>query len=472
MSEPTLEDIDELARILIYVYINESSSERNVKITNLALPCIYELIVEPRYEFISILEILYEGILDDDPLLKSTIDELRNKIKAWILGSENEYFTRQYWPTKSNIRKVPPEIDNFFMEELGHNYIHYEKKYLRPKSESERKKLQVEVSEIKKGYLNDWLNPTSKPKKIIIKAPSAKETKEKQKKQEEEEEFTSKFKVSFKEKEHMSFAPGGLAKGAILNPDGTINEKLTKAQEYIDLKYIQGIDETKKQDKERYEQIFRAYRDITGEELSTEIQDSILNLWQGGYYSDNPESEDIVNTVEKHEKLTMLISGISAKNSRLILQTYILCLYMGKDVYTIYSIINKVGDGISPSDVRDTNRPSLRVQKTMNPIFVELILPNDLIRIRKNWEKLIYPDINMDDLIQYITNNDDIQYKQKAQIIEKIKDLYGELFEAKNPHGGLDLTRRISIEEFARKISKLIKLKIGVSEIIALLKYR
>jgi len=458
-----IERIDQLVKLLLPVFKNGEM------IVEFLIPCIQRLLVEPRYELISMLDVLYERILDNEPSMKAKIMDVSNRIKYWILGSENKNFTKKYW--NSNKHVIPKPIKEIFMESIGSDINKFLELYMNPSNEDDEVILQTEIEERTQSYINNWISISSTPKKIFMDEPMnlLQQQVERQKQLDAEREFNKDFKTSFKDRERTTFKSKGLTETEYIDPlTGKVNESMTRQQKFIDLKYVEGIDEVKKSDKERFVSIFYNFEKETGITISEETKRKILNLWHGEFYDKSgPESDDIMSVVEKYN-LKARIPKQSGETSKIILQSYIVGLILDQDIYTIYSVVNDVSEEIiSPDIVYDKNnkKPSSGVLQILNPIFENINFTEELGVIRINWEKMIFPDIDISRLINRI-NKANFSKQIKYKIIAGISELTENIS-----------TKGLTIEKFAKKVYDIIdeqhiKKFISVKEIMELLNYK
>jgi len=109
-------------------------------------------------------------------------------------------------------------------------------------------------------------------------------------------------------------------------------------------------------------------------------------------------------------QLPLKITNVNNDVSRLILQTYIIALFLGLKVFDIYTIVQNfvhlnpliTNTSISPATIYLNNKPTPSIQKILDPIINKLYLNEEDIIIRTNWCKMCYPPISIDKLIKYI----------------------------------------------------------------------
>jgi hypothetical protein len=239
-------------------------------------------------------------------------------------------------------------------------------------------------------------------------------------------------------------------------------------KQMIDLKYIDSVQEIKKGDSDRFVKIFFEFEKKNGF-ISKPIKDIITGLWYGDYYKDDPSSNDILNIVKRYN-LRFKISNdhINGEVNRLILQTYIIGLYLGSTVWDIYTVINGVLESnptmtvhkIMPSMIHDQNVPNLKIQEVLNPVINNLPLDEEQSIIRENWNKIRFPNIDISNLVEYLQNTP-MHFSLRYEIIRSIEELL------ENNHSGNVIKKGITIDGFARSIYQILKnkpMKIPITE--------
>lgn len=382
-----------ISGILINNFKTTHGKPDHHKIAELLIPCIQSLIIEPRFELIARLDVLCSRIADNEPELKEQVEKFKAEAEDFIKGPNNKHFTKNYW--NINNKKIPPRILEMFREEIGDTLSNYTKKYLLKENPEN---LNMEIQNIKDFYIKKYFlnKPTLIKQTTMSSTQKQKKDIEEQQKMRSEEEYSKVFKTAWNDR------PSFKEKTIIEDTHGKEHKQLTNMQKYLDLKFINAIDPTKKEDSERFERIFNEFTRETKTKLSEETKRNILELWHGDIYSSTTDESSIMGILEK-----MLKNKISMRNevAKIIIQVYILCLLMNKDIYTIFSIANAINNKIKPSDVYNKNIPSAKIQKILSPVIDNITLSEDFLAIRKNWDQILYPEINIQNILNFIDNS-------------------------------------------------------------------
>jgi len=233
-------------------------------------------------------------------------------------------------------------------------------------------------------------------------------------------------------------------------------KKMEEAQKKIELYSMEGIDPVKKTDKEKFNEIFKVFED-KGVNITIPMRKKIENLWYGDYYS-NQDSNDILSIVRMNNiSIKIKNQMITSQTSRIILQTYIVGLIYNKDIFDIYSVINKI-TSINPNLIHDGKAPTSEIQKVLDIIISKIYLEDEFSMIRTNWEKMKYPKIDTGDLINYINEEEHLDKPIKFSIMSNISHL----------------KKNIPIKHYAREVHNIIKKKANIiteKQILELLKY-
>jgi len=296
--------------------------------------CVESMIMIPRFELISTIDVFGEYMIDrnksnDD--LKRKVNNIRKQAELWIFSSENKNFFI-LWNDYSKV--VPEKIQDMYIDAFSSDFGKLLEEYVKDLDEFANK-----IEEKMKKYLRKWLLETDKE--------SEKKTEESEKTHlreldyerelEEKRAYDKKFigGKTFKERQKEE------EEAMKIQPKES--KKMEKIRKITDLKYMNSIQELKKTDKERFTKIFYAFEKKIGK-ISDEIKNMIMRLWYGDYYAkEHSDSDDILSIINRYSlHLKIPNNHINGEVNRLILQTYIVGLYMGVSVFDIYTIINNV----------------------------------------------------------------------------------------------------------------------------------
>jgi hypothetical protein len=369
--------------------------EKQDKVFQILFPCYQHLIIRPRFHLISIFDIMC------DKIPSQKVEDFKKFYHAWIMSENNKNFTKLYYIQDKGVIKIPPEIKKTFRNIFGENIETYLNKYIGQQDNES-------IMQLTDAYIQNWRNPVTHKER---------NTKKDHIKKKEDDGI-------FKRGRNESGYVGGET-GLVLNDEveHTAREiknfqKLKRADEKIKLQYKKGIQEIKKADKERFTNIFKEF-EIT----DSKLKNIIMNIWYGDINSDDQDSNCIINIIKK-KKLKSKISNYNIKSStnRLILQTYITGLMIHKNVYEIFTVIDRLDSNVDPKVVYSKGKPNNKIHEILNNIINELHLTpgSEEINIRDNWEKMKNPSINIDNLINYIDNSNDIHESNKYLIKSRI----------------------------------------------------
>jgi hypothetical protein len=430
---------------------------------NVLINCIIKLIILPRFELLATLETLNGYMLEknrnDD--FKKKINAAKKESEIWILSSDNKNFSK-IWNDEN--KTVPIKIHDIYTSYFGMNVNELIDKYIKNFDEFVE---EIELSQ-RKQY-GEWLSQKKKETKKDIADLETIHEKELEKESKEKliEEMNKKMKGGKSMKERKKEEE----EAAKFRPE---DKKITRTKKYVDIQYIDGIQEIKKQDKQRFEKIFSTYEKLENTSIPDASKEEIMKIWYGDYYAKGDyQSDDILNIVLKHSlKLKIQNEHINPEVNRLILQTYIVGLYLGLNIYKIYTIINDIYEAnptisnykINPSMIHNGNVPNLKIQEVLNPIIKNIPFDKDQNIIRENWDKIRFPNIDVSDVIEYIKNLN-MNKELETSVICSIQDLQEEI-----------LSTNLTIEKFAKKIYEMfkkqpMKIKMTEKEIIELLTY-
>jgi hypothetical protein len=235
---------------------------------------------------------------------------------------------------------------------------------------------------------------------------------------------------------------------------------------------MDSIQEEKKNAKERFAKIFFSY-EKSFEKIPDEDKNMITNIWYGNYFAKETTSDDIISIVKRHNlRFKIQDDQINGEVNKLILQTYIVGLYMGINVFDIYTIINDVlelNSGMSvhkigPSTIHDGSVPNPKIQAVLTPIINYLPLHDNQLVIRENWNKMRFPSINIIKLIEYLQGKV-TEPSLRFIITSSIEDLSNSI-----------VKKGLTTEKFAKEVYRILKnqtMKIPITEkqIKSLLEY-
>lgn len=399
------------------IFLSKMTSifEKHDKVSQILFPCFQHLIIRPRFHLISILDIMCEKITD------KKVKDFKDFYPSWIMSENNKNFTKLYYNQSKGIIKIPPEIRKTFKNIFGDNIEIYINKYIGQQDNES-------IMQLTDAYIQNWRNP---------KTDKEKSHKKDSIKNKEDEGI---FKKGRNESGYVGGTELALGDDIEHSTKEIKNfQKLKRADEKIKLQYKKGIQEIKKADKERFNNIFKEF-EIT----DLKLKNIIMNIWYGDINSDNQESNNIINIIKK-KKLKSKIANYNIKSStnRLILQTYITGLMLHRNVYEIFTVIDRLDNNIDPKVVYSKGKPNNKIQEILNNIINELHLApgSEEINIRDNWEIMKNPSINTDNLINYIDNSGDIHESNKYLIKSRIKEL----------------NKQTTIEKFTKEVHSIIK---------------
>ncbi len=433
------------------------------KILDIYVHCIMNLVMMPRYELLSTLHILgkFMCIKNTNSDFKKTVKNTTHQSKLWILSSDNTRFTT-IW--NSNEKVVPEEIEKIYIDTFGSSVNELVEEYI---DEDNMEQFVSSIKEEQKKYLTNWLLPSNKEKNKGIR--DMHEMHKEQIMNDDKETELNKVRLNYNSKK--LFTDKKIEDAQMTEEYRTLEGNMKMTQEIIDRKYINGVDEIKKNDKERFDKIFLAYQSH-GHPVSQETKTIICRLWYGEYYSKNDYgSDDILNIVKKHDlRFKIKNDHINSELNKIILQSYIVGLYLGSDILLIYTIVNHVSrmtpglnHVVAPSMIHNGSVPKIEVQEVLNPIITHLPLDDKQEIIRRNWNKLRSPSINISKLVQRIEDTQ-MDSSLKFSIVVILEDLLGD-------------NNSFTISDFARKAHALLikyksqKLDITVKQLTRLLYY-
>ena len=242
------------------------------------------------------------------------------------------------------------------------------------------------------------------------------------------------------------------------------SKKMERIRKITELKFMDSVQEEKKNAKERFAKIFFSYEKAF-KKIPDEVKNIITGIWYGNYFAkEETTSDDIMNIVKRYSlRFKIPNDHINGEVNKLILQTYIVGLYMGITVWDIYTIINDVLElnptmtvyKIKPSMIHDGNVPNPKVQDILNPIIKNLPLHESQSVIRENWNKMRFPNINIVNLVEYLKGIQ-MDPSLRFKIISSIEDLSNHI-----------VKKGLTIERFAREVYQILKsqtMKIPITE--------
>lgn len=459
-----MSDIDEIGlshrlnEIMLHFFKKEDFVEMLVH-------CVESIVMIPRFELISTIDILGDYILDKNKTddFKGKVNTAKKQAETWILSSDNRNFSK-LWNDES--KEVPEKIQEMYKDAFELDLSELIEQYVPDLEEFAEK-----IEDRKKKMLRKWLlsQTTRETEKISedLESTHLKELEE-QERREAQKEMDKKFVggKTFKERqrEQEEMAKEGGKKES---------KKMEKIRKITELKYMDSIQEEKKAAKERFSKIFFSYEKKFGK-IPDEIKTIITGIWYGDYFSkEDVSSDDILNIVKRYSlRFKIPNDHINGEVNKLILQTYIVGLYMGISVFDIYTIINDVLEThptmsvykIMPSMIHDGNVPNQKVQDILNPIIKNLPLHESQSIIRENWNRMRFPNINIENLVEYLKSIQ-MDASLRFKIISSIEDLSNNI-----------VKKGLTIERFAREVYTILKsqtMKIPITEkdIKALLEY-
>lgn len=418
--------------------------------------CVQRLIIMPRFELIGLLEIFAEQVPNH---MRLRAEECTKKAKDWLMGGSNKDFYNLW---KDGL--IPDEVNAIYIDEFSNDVYNLLSEYVDQDTISE------DVVRKAKRFMKGWLN--SGPTEIeqvdknyedtyglTYKAGLAKGINDKA-----NEIFV--HKKTFKQAEQDK----KIEEKQELNAQG---KRIEHINEIMQKKFINDADEVVKKDEERFKKIFAAF-DKNNKPVAEKDQTTIRNIWYGRYYGNNSVSDDILNIVEKFS-INFKISNdqINSDTNRLILQTYIVSLYIGTDIPFIYTIINSVLKSypsmsshlISPDMIYENHVPNFKIQEVLNPVIKYIPLQSHQKVIRENWGRMRFPDIDISQLVEQLKSihmNKAIRFK----IVLGVERLLTNV-----------VKKGLNIDKFAQEVHAVIqknavKIQLTKKEIVDLLRYK
>lgn len=447
---------------------------------NILLHCVETLVILPRLELLSVISVLNDHISDKLPneTIQKKLNTIVRQARSWLFSPDNEKF---YDTWRDDHKEIPSIIDELYQNSFGHDVSTLIEEYIEDTDE-----MANEVEKRQNVYLREWLEPIEKEIEIE-EIDHERERMLNYEKHLHDEEVAKhnifRHQKTFKQREaDLREEAKAAREWAIFkarNPEAAHREerefeKREKMRAFEDMKAMNPIQEVKKRDRERFGLIFYAF-EKKFEAIPQRIQDEIVHLWYGDFYSDGGDnnSDNVLSVVKKYS-LHFKISNdrINGDANRLILQTYIVGLRLGLNVYEIYTIITNVlkispelsAHTITPAMIHDGSIPSIKIQEVLGPIFSNLPLHGDIAVIRKNWNKMRFPKIDISRLVEYLSdiiNDSSLKYT----VIAAIEDLTDVV-----------VSKHLNIDKFAREVFRILqvqKSKVGITEkeIISLLDY-
>lgn len=392
--------------------------------------CVQNLQVSPRYRLVSILDTLMTKILMKDPKNPKTaelVDSFKADYKNWVFSPEASNFTKKYYKNSDGriTITIPRHIKNKYAEFFGQgSNIDTDLKNMLSQEDNES------IKDLLAAYMQQWKQGSAVKVEKVYHASEV-----------------------IAEKDHGEFRRGRQEAGQItdnflghqmkIEASEESNEKqvekLKRGADKVNLFYKSSTREIKKADQERFVKIFDQFN-INNPDVTS----LITRIWYADVNSDDQDSMCILNII-KMKKLKIKISDsvISSATSRLILQTYVAGLIIGKSVFEIFTCVNAIDNQVSPDLIYHKGKPTNKVQEVLSGIITSLYLQPGTpeLNLRINWEKILSPKINITYLVEFLTANQDIGESSKYLIFQEIKDL--------NPH--------TSIEKFTKSVHLIIR---------------
>jgi len=414
------------------------------KLFDFLFPCFKKLVLDPRFQLISMLEILFEA-LHDAGFDSKKIENVERQTRGWILGPDNTKFTETYWPQENSSRKkkFPDQVNHFFVEAFDKSVDNLFKDYVRLSVDD----LMKEVQEKSIKNFNSWNNPKPPIRILSMKksedstgrAPQVVDTANRTEYRQERN------RTGIRLHEAVDYV------NVDVEGNETIDEELTRQHDQMQLQFLNTLQKVKIEDKERFDRIFAALKKIN-KKIPQETINNITSLWYGRYddYTPDDDANDVV-TILNTRNITLKIpnENISNDMSRLIIQTYFVALVLGLNVTTIFTIVNIVSEKytlkhmISDEMIYHNGLPTKDIQNIINNIIGELKLTDDLLIIRQNWKKLKLPLINNSKLLNKISEADDNYKAVKFNLKMRISDI----------------PKDITMDQYIKQVKDIIKCK-------------
>jgi hypothetical protein len=383
---------------------------KDEKLLELLMPCIIKIIIEPRFKLIAVLENLYNILREKYD--EKIINKLEKDTTYWILRGDIGFI---------KLLPIPDYLNNLFKQTLGTSLITLLNNY-------QNKQSIDKIKEIKDQKLKLWINPSME--ETIINDPVKIQI------QRIPPNTLTWNNLGFIEKERMgsgdfnmkTYIDGGE------NPNFS-TKKLIALHENIQVRHLKDAPTRNKLDKQRFSLIFKEIEKIKGSEYQ-QPDDKIYSFWYGDFYrpdNKNLDGSDSFISFTTINGISIKIKNIDLEISKLILQTYIAALFQSiYDVKLIYNIIATIlqntnkSTKISPNNIYQNNMPTNEIQNIITPVLHNMVfLPgtNFMNLIEENWNKFIYPTIDISNLISFIRTNNDFDRYKRNELADKVEEL-------------------------------------------------
>lgn len=417
---------------IIRLQLEKEQVDKDEKCRNVIINCIKELVVYPLIDLLSVLEVIIDyASADLNP--ESNPEQLKMQVRYTLFGRDNKKFAKVFYQDQI----VPDAINEIFIS----NY----------------KKTVVELTEI--FFVNeDFQNmlELNKNRNLQIWASSDNEKEVEVNKKSRTRTIQDVVYVDNKKTFYKSFSEKRAEEKELDKKRKKLTRTEEKKNKLFDLKFASSIKEIIKEDDKRFDNIFDF---ISIKNIPTARREAIKELWYGkNLYAHDHNGTDILSIISKYNiSIKIQHDQINTDVNRLILQTYIVCLYESINIRDIYSIVYGVSSAretgtqgfvITPSIIYNNNGvPSTGVQEVLNPIINNLNLSGDLEIIRINWENMKNPIVDVTDFMNFIADTDELQTEVKFSIIVAVEDLLGDEV----------LIRHKA--RFVKKVSEILKIK-------------
>jgi len=422
------------------------------------IECLYIYVMEPKHDFLATMDILYQRMSGHYD--KKTIHELSRTIQDAIYNMKISKGFYKQWATESTIdkfgiqkREIPEYVDKIFINHVGSDVNTLMTRYdMFPDLNEEFEELGSEIIKAKNRIYEKY-----KAQRIfkIIHTPI------KHTRISDDDEQKIKFNAQFKQTRIFE-----KPKPEEEEPVKThLDEKIDKIQERIRKTNLPGqlsIIQEKEEDDRRIDIIFNEIEKLpthlvdpentTSLMRSTSINDmkkKIKILWFGSIKSEELK-DDIVSQIHFYRLNTKILGpNVNSDLSRIIIQTFIISLYLNFDIITIHYIIKNIikhqnFKSINSSIIYKNQVPNKEIKRVIDNILEHVDLTEDMLHIRENWIQLNIHSIDVEDLIDYINRRSDFTKKNRFDILVEIKTLQ---------------EKKLQIEYFIKELHKILKRK-------------
>lgn len=350
------------------------------KMVSVLTPCIKDIIIKPRITLLNLLDELYQ--LMEQEIQKSTIDTIRKEILIWIEKDDiklNELLKQAI----NEETLVPKQIIDIF-EKHDLNFINMFLKYQDLID-------YVRINNKTDDQLSNWGNPRITYKVVVNQQQSAVEVKAPN---------TGAAGESYISEQPSYVKSQELAEENLDKQGEQIKKRMEKLQIFASKK--KNI-ELRDRDTQNFLKIFANFRkegDDINKQLTKQLTNQIELFWFGNVSRNGFPGNNASYKIKK----------VDAQISRIIFQTYIVGLFVGSKIMVIYKVASTcINTPISSEDIYQANQhiPNSDVLKILGSFIngYTALEPDLEKKIRKNWDTLKKPSINLKPLLDYLREN-------------------------------------------------------------------